>query len=294
MASKDHAENHVENPFEFVLEKLGWAVADVGRAVIPNPARHLGQAVPVVRKITFHDLVDALREGAGDVAATRDDILFIGLIYPLAGLVLARLAFSLDLLPLVFPLASGFALIGPFAAIGLYELSRRREQGRSVNWLDAFGVLRSPAIGSILLLGAAELTLFALWLGVAFQIYLINLGGAAPQTLAGFEHSVFQTGGGWAMIAEGVGAGFLFAVLAFALSVVSFPLLLDRDVGVTRAISTSLHAVAANAGVMTLWGAIVAGALVLGSAPALVGLIFVVPVLGHATWRLYRKIIAPA
>jgi uncharacterized membrane protein len=286
------SENHVENPFEFVLEKLGWAVADVGRAVRPNPARHAGQAVPVIRKITARDLVDALREGAADVAATRDDILFIGLIYPLAGLVLARLAFSYDLLPLVFPLASGFALIGPFAAIGLYELSRRRDQGMAVNWLDAFAVLRSPAIGSILLLGAVELALFALWLGVAYQIYLTNLGHAAPQTFAGFERSVFQTGGGWAMIAEGFGVGFLFAVLAFALSVVSFPLLLDRDVGVTRAIATSLRAVAANPGVMALWGAIVAGALVLGSAPALVGLIFVVPLLGHATWRLYRKLVA--
>jgi uncharacterized membrane protein len=292
MAREDHADNHIENPFEFVLEKLGWAAADVGRAVLPNPARHLGQTVPVVRKITVSDLVDALKRGVTDVGATRDDILFIGLIYPLAGLVLARLAFSYDLLPLVFPLASGFALIGPFAAIGLYELSRRREQGMSVSWLDAFGVLRSPAIGSILVLGAVELALFALWLGVAYQIYLTNLGGAAPQTLAGFERSVFQTGGGWAMIAEGFGVGFLFAVVAFALSVVSFPLLLDRDVGVTTAISTSLRAVAANAGVMTLWGAIVAGALVLGSAPALVGLIFVVPVLGHATWHLYRKLVA--
>jgi uncharacterized membrane protein len=291
MASRERAENHIENPFEFVLEKLGWAVADVGRAVLPNPARHLGQAVPVVRRITVSDLFDALRKGVADVGATRDDILFIGLIYPLAGLVLARLAFSYDLLPLVFPLASGFALIGPFAAIGLYELSRRREQGLSVNWLDAFGVLRSPAIGSILLLGAVELALFALWLGVAYQIYLTNLGHAAPQTIASFERSVFQTGGGWAMIAEGFGVGFLFAVLAFALSVVSFPLLLDRDVGVTTAITTSLRAVSANAGVMTLWGLIVAGALVLGSIPALVGLIFVVPVLGHATWHLYRKLV---
>lgn len=286
------AANHIENPFEFVLEKLGWAVSDVGRTVLPNPARHLDQAVPVVRKITVGDLFEALKKGATDVGATRDDILFIGLIYPLAGLVLARLAFSYDLLPLVFPLASGFALIGPFAAIGLYELSRRREEGRSVIWLDAFAVLRSPAIGSILLLGAIELALFALWLGVAYQIYLTNLGGAAPQTLAAFERSVFQTGGGWAMIAEGVGVGFLFAVLAFVLSVVSFPLLLDRDVGLTRAIATSMRAVAANAGVMTLWGAIVVGALVLGSAPALVGLIFVVPVLGHATWHLYRKLVA--
>ena len=93
------------------------------------------------------------------------------------------------------------------------------------------------------------------------------------------------------MIAEGFGVGFLFAVAAFAISVVSFPLLLDRDVSMWRAIGTSLRAVKANPGVMLVWGAIVAGALALGSLPALVGLIFVVPVLGHASWHLYRKMI---
>jgi len=283
--------NHVENPFEFVIEKLGWAASDIGRAVLPNPTRHIGEAVPVVQKITVSDLWDSLKKGVADVGALRDDILFIGLIYPLAGLVLARLAFSLDLLPLVFPLASGFAIIGPVAAIGLYELSRRRELGDHVTWLDAFGVFRSPAIMSIVGLGLILLAMFFVWLGVAFQIYLINLGGPAPQTLAAFERSVFQTGGGWAMIAEGFGVGFLFALAAFAISVVSFPLLLDRDVSMWRAIGTSLRAVKTNPGVMLLWGAIVAGSLALGSLPALVGLIFVVPMLGHATWHLYRKMI---
>lgn len=285
------APNHVENPFEFVLEKLGWAVADVGRAVLPNPARHLGQAVPVVRRIEARDLWDALKKGVGDVGALRDDILFIALIYPLAGLLFATLAFRYDLLPLVFPLASGFALVGPVAAIGLYELSRRREQGAQVNWLDAFGVFRSPALPSIIGLGAILLGLFFVWLGVAYEIYLLNLGGTPPQNLADFEHSVLRTSGGRTMIVAGIGVGFLFAVLAFAISVVSFPLLLDRDVGLRRAVMTSLRAVRANPGVMLLWGVIVAGGLALGSLPALVGLIFVFPVLGHATWHLYRKMI---
>ena len=284
--------NHVENPFEFVLEKFGWAASDVGRAVLPNPARHLGQAVPVVRKISARDLWDALKQGARDVGALRDDILFIGLIYPLARLVLARLAFSLDLLPLLFPLASGFALVGPVAAIGLYELSRRRERGEDVNWLDAFGVLGSPAISSIIGLGLVLLALFFVWLGVAYEIYLLNLGGDPPQSVAAFERSVLQTSGGWTMIAAGIGVGFLFAMAAFAVSVVSFPLLLDRDVGVSAAVGTSLRAVAANPGVMVLWGAVVAGLLVLGSLPALVGLIFVVPLLGHASWHLYRKMVS--
>jgi uncharacterized membrane protein len=285
------SEHHIENPFEFAIEKLSWAVTDFGRALRWDPARHVGQAVPVVRRITAADLWDSLKKGAADVGATRDDILFIGIIYPLAGLLLARFAFSYDLLPLVFPLASGFALIGPFAAIGLYELSLRREQGERVTWADTFRVLHSRALGSILGVGAVLLSLFFVWLAVAYQIYLVNLGHAAPQTFAGFERSVFQTGGGWAMIAEGFGVGFLFAALAFAIGAVSFPLLLDRDVGMVVAVRTSLKAVADNWGVMALWGAIVAGALALGSAPALVGLVFVVPLLGHATWHLYRKLI---
>ncbi len=285
------APNHIENPFEFVLEKFRWAAADIGRAALPNPTRHIGEAVPVVRKIAAGDLWDSLKKGVGDLGALRDDILFIGLIYPLAGVLFATLAFNNDLLPLVFPLASGFAIVGPVAAVGLYELSRRREQGDHVTWLDAFGVFRSPALMSIVGLGALLLGLFFVWLGVAYQIYLFNLGGPGPQSIAAFERSVFQTGGGWAMIAEGFAAGFLFAVAAFAVSVVSFPLLLDRDVSMWTAIGTSLRAVRANPGVMLLWGAIVAGALALGSLPALVGLIFVVPVLGHATWHLYRKMI---
>jgi uncharacterized membrane protein len=285
------SEHHIENPFEFMIEKLSWAASDAGRALRFDPARHADQAVPAVRRIGVADLFDALRKGMADVGATRDDVLFIGLIYPLAGLVLARLAFSYDLLPLVFPLASGFALIGPFAAVGLYEMSRRRERGEHVTWGDSFGVLRSPALGSILLAGGILLALFGVWLAVAYQIYLINLGHAAPQSVAGFERSVFATGGGWAMIAEGLGAGFLFAVLAFAIGAVSFPLLLDRDVGIVTAVSTSLKVVTANFGVMTLWGLMVAGLLALGSAPLLVGLVFVVPLLGHATWHLYRKLI---
>ena len=283
--------NHVENPFEYVVEKLTWAASDTVRAFRFDPARHVGQATPQVRRIAVGDLWDALKKGMADVFATRDDVLFIGLIYPVAGLLLARLAFSYDLLPLVFPLASGFALIGPFAAVGLYEISRRREEGRHVTWLDAFEVVNSRAWGSILGLGLVLLGLFSLWLAVSWQIYLATLGGAAPQTFAGFERSVFQTAGGWSLIAAGIGVGFLFAVAAFAVGVVSFPLLLDRDVGMATAVRTSFRAVAANPGVMALWGAIVAGTLVLGSIPALVGLIFVMPMLGHATWHLYRKLV---
>jgi uncharacterized membrane protein len=287
-------EKHIENPFEFFIEKLSWTVSDVSRAVMAEPHRHLAKTAPVVRRIEARDLVDALRKGMGDLGAARADVLFIGLIYPVAGLVLARAAFNYDMLPLLFPLASGFAILGPVAAVGLYEISRRREQGMPVTWAAALGVLRSPALGSILGLGAILVMLFALWLAAAWGIYGATLGPEPPASIAAFARDVFGTEAGWTMIVVGIAVGFLFAVLALAISVVSFPLLLDRDVGLGTAIATSLRSVAANPIPMALWGAIVAAALVLGSAPALVGLIFVVPVLGHATWHLYRKVIADA
>jgi uncharacterized membrane protein len=286
------SENHVENPFEYVIEKAAYNVSAVGRVMVPHPERHAGQAVPQVRKITMTDVQDALRLGAEDLGALRDDILFIGIIYPVAGLVLGALAANTDLLPMVFPLASGFAILGPVAAVGLYEMSRRRELGEKVTWADGFGVLGSPALGSIIALGAVLLALFGMWLASAYELNLALMGPKAPPTLRAFSENLFWTQEGGILIVTGFAVGFLFAVLAFAVSVVSFPLLLDRDVTVGVAIRTSVEACFKNPGVMFMWGMIVAGALALGSLPALVGLIVVVPLLGHASWHLYRRIVA--
>lgn len=288
------AENHIRNPFELGLESLTEAALAAGHAVSAKHRPKVAHAPPVVREIVAGDLWDALRKGAADLGAYRADVLFVCLIYPLAGLALAQIAYGHAMLPLVFPLISGFALIGPVAAVGLYEISRRREQGVHINWADAFSVVRSPAFGSIAILGLLLIAVFLLWLGAAYAIYMATLGPAAPASITAFVRDVFLTGAGWTMIVAGVGVGFLFAVATFAISVVSFPLLLDRGVGVGQAISTSIRAVRANPGTMALWGLIVAGGLVLGSLPGLVGLILVMPLLGHATWHLYRKVVAPA
>ncbi len=287
--------DHIRNPFELAIEHLSSALGDAATRRRAEPS----QVAPAVRRIGVRDLWDALVEGMGDLAAARDDVLFAALIYPLAGLVLARLAFSYNLLPLVFPLAAGFALIGPLAAIGLYEVSRRREEGLPVSWADALRVFRSPALGSILWLGFVLMALFGAWLATAWGLYLVTIGAqhmtpigpAAPASFVAFVLEVFTTAPGWAMISSGVVIGFVFAALALAISVTSFPLMLDRNVSMPAAVAASLRAVAANPGPMALWGLIVAGSLVLGSIPALFGLIFVVPLLGHATWRLYRKVV---
>jgi uncharacterized membrane protein len=136
------------------------------------------------------------------------------------------------------------------------------------------------------------LAIFGIWIGVAAALYDATLGPEPPASIGAFAHDLLTTGAGWALIGVGFGVGFLFALLVLAISVVSFPLLLDRDVGLPAAVWTSVRAVAANPVPMVLWGLIVASGLVIGSIPLFLGLIIVVPVLGHATWHLYRKMVA--
>jgi uncharacterized membrane protein len=248
---------------------------------------------PTVRTIGMADLKDALERGIADFLAMPTHAVFLCLIYPIVGVVLARLTLGYDLLPLLFPLAAGFALVGPFAAIGFYELSRRREQGGDVSWEAAFDVLHSPSRGAIALLGVLLLVMFAIWIAVAQAIYVANFGYQAAAAIPDFAHQIFTTPAGWTLIVVGNLVGFLFAVAALTISVVSFPLLLDRDVGAVEAALTSVRAVAANPLTMTIWGLIVAGLLVIGSLPFFLGLAVVVPVLGHSTWHLYRKVVEP-
>jgi uncharacterized membrane protein len=248
-------------------------------------------APPVVRKIGIADLRHALVEGARDFAACRTDVIFLCLLYPIAGIIISRVAFNYGLLPLIFPLIAGFALIAPLFGVGLYEMSRRREQGVAIGWSDAFAVLRSPAIGSVVVMGFLLLALFALWLFAASFIYTLTLGPHLPISAASFARDVLTTPQGWTMIVVGMGVGFLFALAALVISVVSFPLLLDRNVGVYCAVATSVKAVRMNPGPMAAWGLIIAAGLVIGTIPLLIGLAIVLPILGHATWHLYRKVV---
>jgi uncharacterized membrane protein len=251
-------------------------------------------AHPVVRKITSADLKQALVRGIDDFMAKPSHLVFLGLIYPILGICLAALTFTNNALPLLFPLMSGFALVGPIAAIGLYEISRRRELGLDTSWSHAFDVLRSPSIPSIVALGVLLMVIFLCWLTTARALYEWLFGPLAPESYAQFITEVLTTSRGWTLIVLGNAIGFGFAVVVLSISVVSFPLLLDRDVGAAVAVQTSVRAVLANPVMMAAWGLIVAGALLIGSLPLFVGLAIVVPVLGHATWHLYRRVVERA
>jgi len=250
-------------------------------------------STPVIREITLSDLHQALRLGWEDFKAVPSHAIILCVIYPLLGLALARTVLGYSVLPLLFPLAAGFALLGPFAALGLYELSRRRERGEGASAWDAFDVLRSPSFGAMLGLGTLLLALFVTWVATAQAIYIAVFGYQGATGISDFVQRVLTTPQGWWLIGVGCGVGFLFALVALCISVVSFPMMLDRHAGAGEAMVTSLRVVAKNPVTIAAWGLIVAVLLVAGSLPLFLGLAIVIPLLGHATWHLYRKVIVP-
>lgn len=274
---------------------LSWSVGaleDAGRGA-GHLAGRLGgveeTGPPVVRELSQDDLREALRRGIEDFRVFRSDVIMLCLLYPVIGGLLVWFALDRDLLPLLFPLMSGFALVGPLTAVGLYELSRRRERGIAASWADALGVVRSPAFAPILALGLFLLALFVAWMFAAWLIYSATLGPEPPASLGNFVMDVLMTSAGWGMVILGFGVGLIFAIVVLAVSVVAFPMLIDRDVGLPLAVITSVELCRRNPGVMAQWGLVVAVSLAIGAIPVLLGLALVLPILGHATWHLYRR-----
>lgn len=246
---------------------------------------------PLIRMISLSDVHDALRLGLQDFNAIPSHAVILCVIYPVVGLVLVRLVLGYSVLPLLFPLAAGFALIGPFAALGLYELSRCRERGEDVTAWHVLRVLGAPAFSAMLALGTILLGLFVIWVTVANEIYVATFGYEPAANIPGFLSRILTTSAGYVLIAVGCGIGFLFAVAALSISVVSFPFILDRHGSARQAMRISLQAVRTNPIPMAAWGLIVAGLLLIGSLPFFMGLAVVLPVLGHSTWHLYRKVV---
>jgi len=246
---------------------------------------------PTVRKIQPADLKEALAKGFDDFKAMPSHLILLVFIYPIVCLVLVRLFFGYDVLPLLFPLISGFALIGPLAAVGLYEMSRRREKGLDVSWRHAFDIIRSPSIRNVIGLGLMQLAVYLIWLSAARVIYLMAFGNWVPTSITEFTTQVFTTTAGWTLMIVGCGVGAVFAAFVLAISAVSFPMLVHRDVSPLLAVQMSIKAALENPVTMVIWGIIVAVLLGIGTLPFFVGLAVVMPILGHATWHLYRKVI---
>lgn len=251
----------------------------------------VGERGLAVRRITMQDIQDALGRGWADFMAMPTHALFLVVIYPVVGLLLAAATASADIVPLLFPLVAGFALLGPVAAIGLYEVSRRREKGEAVTASDAFGVVRSPALPAIVELAALMAIIFVAWLVSAMVLERMIVGLARADTIPGFLYGVLTTPEGWLLIVAGHAIGFVFAAVTFALGAVSFPLLLDRQTDLRTAVMTSVRAIRENLRVMAAWALTIAVLMAAGSVLFFIGLAVVLPVLGHATWHMYRKLV---
>ncbi|MEC7763450.1 MAG: DUF2189 domain-containing protein [Pseudomonadota bacterium] len=279
----------IGNPLSFGLGALGQGARTVEDGIGTIGSHDL--TLPVVRTITLADLRIALRRGAADFAALRTDVMFLVIAYPIVGLLIAGLAFSAALAPLLFPMAAGFALLGPVACVGLYEMSKRREMGLPVTWGDAFHVARARVMGPMLTLALYLVLLFTAWIFFADMIHEATMGKEVPASLSAFAAQVFTTSGGWQMIVIGMVVGFVFALVTLVTTFIAAPMLTDRPVGMPVAIATSIRAARENPGPVLVWGLIVAALLALGSLPLFLGLIVVLPILGHATWHLYQRIV---
>ena len=280
----------IGNPVSWSAQRL----AGVGHS-LEAAAEGIGSHVttrPQVNQIGMRDIRAALRKGAEDFVALRSDVIFAVALYPVIGFILAAWIFNAGQLHLLFPLVAGFPLIGPVAAVGLYEMSRRREKGEETGWGAALTTLTGRVLGPVLTLGSLLVVIFFLWLYAAHGIWAATLGPEPYDSLLVFLRDTISTSAGWAMILVGAGVGFIFAAVVLCLGLVSFPMLIDRRVGVPMALATSFAVARRNPRTTAVWGLIVGVSLVLGAIPLFAGLIVVLPILGHATWHLYRSAVA--
>ena len=244
-----------------------------------------------VRKITDEDLRLSLRDGLGDFGEMRGDLLFAGLIYTVIGIAAVVMTTNKPLMPFFVPVVAGVGLLGPIAAVGFYELAKRRERGEHSNWSHFLDFLKRPSADDIGIVALLLLVIFGLWLVAAGLLYFVLFGWTTPTSISGFLTEIFTTPRGWALIVLGGTIGAIFGWFVLAISVASTPMLIDCDVSAAQAVSASWRASRENRREMIRWGLIVAVLLVLGSIPLFVGLAFVLPWLGYSTWHLYTRLI---
>ena len=209
------------------------------------PASARSAKIPA-RKIGADDLRASLKAGWDDFMAMRGDLIFLGLLYPLIGFAAAVFTLNGPLLPFFFPVVAGVGLLGPVAAVGFYELARRREEGQTSNWSHFLDVRKRPAADDIGIVAGLLLAIFALWILAAGALYVAAVRLDSPSLDPRVPHDGVHD-------AQGLGSdrhwrlvGLVFAWVVLALSVVSLPMLVDRDVGAADAVSASWRAANAN------------------------------------------------
>ena len=248
---------------------------------------------PRVNKVTADDITASLKAGFSDFLARPVMSGFFGLFYAVFGILFVWCLFWLGKAWMVIPAAIGFPLVAPFAAAGLYEMSRRLQKGEGFGWYEILTVManqRKREMGWM-----AFVTLFILWVWFyQFRtVLVIVLQDSSFSDLDGFLNTVFFTAEGWTFLAIGTCVGAFLSAALFSVTVVAMPLLLDRDIDFITAMLTSIRVVQENPKVMLGWAAIITVTMLLSLVPAFLGLIFTLPILGHTTWHLYQRAVAP-
>jgi uncharacterized membrane protein len=250
------------------------------------PSTALPAAPPLqFRTMSLLDIKNALVLGWDDLRQSRTDALIIGAIFPLAGIIFAAAFVVQAFLPFVFPLLAGFALLGPLATLYFAALSRQREHDdESITIL-----FREPRLKEIQRLAGTAIMIYLGWNLSAAIIYLFTLGSSNEAANAPFFTRVFTTSAGWELVIIGCAVGAIFAVVTLAISVISFPVVMDRPVTALQAVGISFQAMLRNPLFVLTWGAVVVAGLALGTVTCLLGMVVVLPVLGHATWHVYKR-----
>ena len=248
---------------------------------------------PVVRRVTISDIVEALASGLRDFQAAPRFGLVFGGIYALGGIAILACVAGFGWSYLAYPLAAGFALIGPFAAVGLYEVSRRLASGQPLTWEAIGRTVFAQGKREMGWMAFVTLFVFIFWMYQARLLVVLFLGFHATASLREFIVLVTTTPEGILFLLVGNAVGAVLALVLFSLTVVSFPLLLERDVDFVTAMITSVRAVTTSPLPLISWAAIIVIELFLAALPFFLGLLIVLPILGHATWHLYTRIVAP-
>ncbi|MCI4663512.1 MAG: DUF2189 domain-containing protein [Neomegalonema sp.] len=259
----------------------------------PTPPMGFPHA-PAIRTVTGADILASLREGFADFKRAPLFGLFFGGVYAAGGLLLLACVSLWDTAWAIIPLAIAFPLIGPFVAVGLYEVSRRLSSGEKLSWGGVLGVVLRQRDRELAWIGFAMLFVFWMWayqVRILLAIFLGSASFTSLSTLDGFLKLVMTTENGVMFILVGTAIGAFLALVLFSITVISVPLLLDRDVDFITAIVTSVTTVRRSPAPMIAWGLAVLILMLVALAPLFLGLLFVLPILGHATWRLYERAI---
>lgn len=259
----------------------------------PMPAARPASRGPKARRVEVNDIAESVRLGLEDFKAAPIYGLAVGAVIGLIGLVIVASIAWLDASWLIYPVAIGFPLVGPFLAVGLYEVSRRRARGQDVTWADVWATIWAQRRREISWMAFVMLFVFWVWMYQIRLLIALFLGSKSFSTLDKFVTVVTTTPEGWMFLVVGHLVGAALALALFSITVVSIPLLLEREVDFVTALITSIQAVFLNPPVMLGWGLLVTGMVILGSLPLFAGLVLVIPILGHATWHLYTKAVEP-